>query len=109
MGEFASKAALEQAKVAAKDIDHVIFGIACFSSKTVGLGNVIQSSKGAIYLTRHIGLRLGVPVEVGALTVNRLCGSGFQAVVNGAQVSMISLFLKVNVYSKSSLASPLSS
>ena len=43
-------------------------------------GNVVSSSKEGIYLTRHIGLRVGVPQSVGALTVNRLCGSGFQVI-----------------------------
>ena len=47
-----------------------------------------QTSADAIYLARHVGLRCGVPIEVPALAVNRLCGSGFQAVANGAQVSM---------------------
>ncbi|XP_046579294.1 3-ketoacyl-CoA thiolase, mitochondrial-like [Haliotis rubra] len=52
---------------------------------SITFGNVIQSSADAAYIARHIGLRVGVPTEVPALTVNRLCGSGFQAVVNGAQ------------------------
>jgi hypothetical protein len=66
----ASKAALGQSGVAAEDIDHVIFG------------NVQQTSADTIYHARHVGLRAGIPVAVPALTVNRLCGSGFQAVVN---------------------------
>lgn len=69
----AGRAALEAGKVKPEAIDHVIFG------------NVIQSSKDAIYLTRHVGLRLGIPQSVPALTVNRLCGSGFQAIVSAAQ------------------------
>jgi acetyl-CoA acyltransferase 2 len=69
----ASKAALAQAGVAGEDIDHVIFG------------NVQQTSADAIYHARHVGLRAGVPVAVPALTVNRLCGSGFQAVISGAE------------------------
>jgi acetyl-CoA acyltransferase 2 len=73
LGVHAAKAALEAGGVDPADIDTVIFG------------NVIQSSKDAIYLARHIGLRAGVPEAVPALTVNRLCGSGFQAVVNAAQ------------------------
>ncbi|KAK5975493.1 hypothetical protein GCK32_009942, partial [Trichostrongylus colubriformis] len=47
-------------------------------------GNVVPSSKDGIYLSRHIGLRSGIPENVGALTVNRLCGSGFQALINAA-------------------------
>jgi acetyl-CoA acyltransferase 2 len=46
-------------------------------------GNVCQSSPDAIYLARHVGLRVGVPIDKPALTVNRLCGSGFEAVVQG--------------------------
>jgi acetyl-CoA acetyltransferase family protein len=69
----AAKAALAQAKVAPEDVGHVIFG------------NVQQTSADAIYHARHVGLRAGVPIGVPALTVNRLCGSGFQAVVSGAE------------------------
>jgi len=47
---------------------------------------VVQTSSDAIYLSRHVGLRAGVPVSVPALTVNRLCGSGFEAVVQGARL-----------------------
>ncbi len=69
----ASVAALERSGVAADRIDQVIFG------------NVMQTSGDAIYGARHIGLRAGVPVPVPALTVNRLCGSGIQAVINSAE------------------------
>jgi acetyl-CoA acyltransferase 2 len=48
-------------------------------------GNVQQTAADAIYLARHVGLRVGVPVPSPALTVNRLCGSGFQALVQGAE------------------------
>jgi len=50
----------------------------------VVVGNVLQTSADAIYLARHVGLRAGVPFETPALIVNRLCGSGFEAVVQGA-------------------------
>ncbi|KAF1760124.1 hypothetical protein GCK72_008370 [Caenorhabditis remanei] len=73
LGVVASQGALKHANVGADAVDHVIFG------------NVVASSRDGIYLTRHIGLKAGVPQNVGALTVNRLCGSGFQAVVNAAQ------------------------
>jgi acetyl-CoA acyltransferase 2 len=73
LGVHASKAALAQAGVSPSDVGHVVFG------------NVMQTSADAIYLARHIGLRAGLPIEVPALTVNRLCGSGFQAVINGAE------------------------
>lgn len=46
----------------------------------------LQSSSDAIYIARHVGLRVGVPMSVPALTVNRLCGSGFQSIANGCQV-----------------------
>jgi acetyl-CoA acetyltransferase family protein len=68
----ASKAALERAQTAAAEIGHVIFG------------NVIQSSPDAAYGARHVGLKSGVPKEVPAVTVNRLCGSGFEAIAQGA-------------------------
>lgn len=68
----ASKAALAQSGLEPGELDHVIFG------------NVQQTSPDAIYGARHIGLKSGVPIETPALTVNRLCGSGFQAVVNAA-------------------------
>jgi acetyl-CoA acetyltransferase family protein len=66
---LASKEALQRAKFEPGEIDHVIFG------------NVMQTSGDAIYLARHVGLKAGVPKEVPALTVNRLCGSGFEAIV----------------------------
>jgi acetyl-CoA acyltransferase 2 len=69
----ASKAALAQSKVAADAIGHVI------------VGNVMQTSADAIYCARHVGLKSGLPITTPALTVNRLCGSGFQAVINGVE------------------------
>src|SRR5947209_15153152 len=77
LGAVAAKAAMERSATDPKDIDHVIFG------------NVIQSSPDAVYMARHIGLRAGVPVEVSALTVNRLCGSGLQAMISGAQAMLL--------------------
>jgi len=52
----------------------------------VVFGNVLQTSSDAVYGARHVGLRAGLPIEVPALTVNRLCGSGIQAAVSGAQM-----------------------
>src|SRR6185503_18061578 len=69
----AAKAALAAGKISPEQIDQVVFG------------NVQQTSPDAIYHARHVGLRSGVPVPVPALTVNRLCGSGFQAIVSGAE------------------------
>ena len=68
----AAGAALAAAGVAPADVGHVI------------VGNVVQTAADAIYLARHVGLRSGVPVEVPALGVNRLCGSGFEAIVQAA-------------------------
>ena len=69
----AAKEAMSRSDVAPDRIDHVIFG------------NVMQTSADAIYGARHIGLKAGVPVPVPALTVNRLCGSGIQSVINAAE------------------------
>ena len=73
LGVFAAQGALKAAGVKPDQVDHVIFG------------NVAQTSEDAPYLARHVGLQAGVPIAVPAYTVNRLCGSGFQAVVNAAQ------------------------
>jgi acetyl-CoA acyltransferase 2 len=69
----AADAAIERSGVPRESIDEVVFG------------NVIQTSADAIYLARHVGLRAGLPVGVPALTVNRLCGSGLQAILSAAQ------------------------
>jgi acetyl-CoA acetyltransferase family protein len=73
LGVHAAQAALRDAGVAPDDVGHVVFG------------NALQTSSDAIYLARHVGLRAGVPKEVPALTLNRLCGSGFQAIATGAE------------------------
>ncbi|MGN6391789.1 MAG: acetyl-CoA C-acyltransferase [Gemmatimonadales bacterium] len=72
LGVAAARAALDRAAVDSAYVGHVIFG------------NVLQTSSDAPYLARHIGLRAGLPIEVPAVTVNRLCGSGFEAVIQGA-------------------------
>jgi len=77
LGAHAARAALESAGVAPEEVGHVIFG------------NALQTSSDAIYLARHVGLQAGCPNEVPALTINRLCGSGFQAMVCGAQEIML--------------------
>ncbi|HEX2095617.1 MAG TPA: acetyl-CoA C-acyltransferase, partial [Longimicrobiaceae bacterium] len=77
LGVFAAKAALERAGIPAPEVGHVVFG------------NALQTSSDAIYLARHIGLRAGLPHDTPALTLNRLCGSGFQAVVSGAMEIMM--------------------
>src|SRR5438270_1815898 len=73
LGIIAAKGALEKSKVDPKQIDQVIFG------------NVLQTSGDAVYFARHIGLKSGIPKEAPALTVNRLCGSGLQAIILAAQ------------------------
>jgi len=74
LADIATKAALESAKVDPQLVD------------SVTVGNVIQiSSPAGPYISRHLGLRVGVRTDVPCLTVNRLCGSGLQAVVNSAQ------------------------
>jgi acetyl-CoA acetyltransferase family protein len=74
LGAQAARAALERASVPPAWVDHVV------------MGNALQTSGDAIYGARHVGLKAGVPVEVPALTVNRLCGSGIQSVVSAAQM-----------------------
>lgn len=73
LGALSAQAALDAAGIAPAQVGHVFYG------------NALQTSADAIYLARHVALRAGVPQEIGALTVNRLCGSGFQAIVSGAQ------------------------
>ena len=74
LGAVAAKAALERGGIAAETIDHVV------------MGNALQTSGDALYGARHVALKAGVPKSVPALTVNRLCGSGHQAVVTAAQM-----------------------
>jgi acetyl-CoA acyltransferase 2 len=74
LGAIAARAALETTGVAPNEIDHTI------------IGNALQTSGDAIYGARHVALKAGVPFERPALTVNRLCGSGIQSIVSGAQM-----------------------
>jgi acetyl-CoA acyltransferase 2 len=73
LGVVAAKAALKRSGVDPHKIDQVIFG------------NVMQTSADGIYGARHVGLKAGCRIEAAALTVNRLCGSGLQAIVSGAE------------------------
>jgi acetyl-CoA acetyltransferase family protein len=73
LGVVAARAAVERAGVEPGDIDHAVFG------------NALQTSADAIYLARHIALKSGLPIETPAVTVNRLCGSGFESIIQGAQ------------------------
>jgi acetyl-CoA acetyltransferase family protein len=74
LGAVAAKAAIERSGIDAKEFEHVVFG------------NAQQTSGDALYGARHVGLRAGIPIETPALTVNRLCGSGMQAIVSAAQM-----------------------
>ena len=77
LGVHAAKAAIAQSGAAADQFSQVFFG------------NVLQTSKDAIYLARHVGLRAGLPVQVPALTVNRLCGSGFESIAQAAREMLL--------------------
>ena len=77
LGAHAAKAAVERAGVEATSIDHVV------------MGNALQTSVDAIYGARHVGLKAGTAESCPALTVNRLCGSGIQSLVNGAQMILL--------------------
>jgi acetyl-CoA acyltransferase 2 len=72
LGALAARGALDRSGVEPAAVGHVIFG------------NVLQTSADAPYLARHVGLRAELPIETPAVTVNRLCGSGFEAVIQGA-------------------------
>src|SRR5437660_313466 len=77
LGVVAAKGALERSRVDPQLVDQVV------------MGNVIQTSKDAIYFARHVALKAGLPIETPALTVNRLCGSGLQAIVSAAQMLLL--------------------
>ncbi len=76
LGAHAAKAALGRSGFEPEEIDHTV------------VGNALQTSSDAIYGARHVALRAGVPKEKPALTVNRLCGSGIQAIVSGAHMML---------------------
>jgi acetyl-CoA acetyltransferase family protein len=74
LGASAAKGALDATDVGPEEIDHTV------------MGNALQTSGDAIYGARHVALKAGVPFDRPALTVNRLCGSGIQSIVSGAQM-----------------------
>src|SRR5213593_3818105 len=74
LGAIAARAAIEQSKFEPREFDHAVFG------------NALQTSGDALYGARHVALKAGLPVEVPALTVNRLCGSGIQSIISAAQM-----------------------
>jgi acetyl-CoA acetyltransferase family protein len=77
LGAIAVKGALERAGVSPDDVGHVV------------MGNAMQTSGDALYGARHVALKAGIPKTVPALTVNRLCGSGIQSIVSGAQMMLL--------------------
>ncbi len=74
LGAIAATEAMKRSGVGPAEIDHVV------------MGNAQQTSGDALYGARHVSLKAGIPIEVPALTVNRLCGSGMQSVVSAAQM-----------------------
>ncbi|XP_003370269.1 acetyl-CoA acetyltransferase [Trichinella spiralis] len=77
MGEIVARAALEASGVSPNNVNSVIFG------------NCIHASDDAGYLARHVTLRMGLPIHVPAMSVNRLCGSGFQSIIDAAREIMV--------------------
>ncbi len=73
LGVIAAKGAMRKSGVKPENIDHVV------------MGNATQTSADALYGARHVALKAGMPIKTPALTVNRICGSGLQAIVSGAQ------------------------
>jgi acetyl-CoA acetyltransferase family protein len=73
LGALASREAIRRSGADAGEIDQVVFG------------NVMQTSADAIFGARHVGLRAGLKIEAPAVTVNRLCGSGIEAIAQAAQ------------------------
>jgi len=73
LGAIAARAAIERAQLAPEQIDHVVFG------------NVVHTATEDMYMARVVGMKAGVPQETPAFTVNRLCGTGVQAIVSATQ------------------------
>lgn len=73
LGAITARGSVDRGGVPPEQFDHVVFG------------NAQQTSADAIYLARHVGLQAGLPIEVPAVTVNRLCGSGFESIIQGAR------------------------
>ena len=77
LGEIAIVGALEKTNTKPEDVDHVVMGYA------------LQTCSQAIFGARHAGLGAGIPQEVPMLTLSRICGSGVQSIVTGAQMIML--------------------
>ena len=77
LGAIAGKCAIQRAGLDPQEFDHCV------------MGNAQQTSGDALYGARHVALKAGLPIETPALTVNRLCGSGMQAIVSAAQMMQL--------------------
>jgi len=77
LGALVAAEALKRAKVEPEEVDHTIFG------------NVIHTEAKDMYLSRVAAMEAGIPKEVPAMTLNRLCGSGLQAIVSAAQLVLL--------------------
>jgi acetyl-CoA C-acetyltransferase len=73
LGATAAGAAIERAGIRPDQVDHVVFG------------NVIHTEPADMYMARVVGMKAGIPKETPAFTVNRLCGTGVQAIVSATQ------------------------
>ena len=73
LGAIAAREALARAQTEPEQVDHVVFG------------NVIHTQPSDMYMARVVGMNAGVPKETPAFTVNRLCGTGVQAIVSACQ------------------------
>jgi acetyl-CoA C-acetyltransferase len=77
LGATAARAAIDRARLEPEQVDQVVFG------------NVIHTAPEDMYMARVVGIKAGVPKEAPALTVNRLCGTGVQAIVSAAQAIQV--------------------
>jgi len=73
LGIFATKAAIEKSGIKPEDIDQLMFA------------NIGQSSADSYFLPRHIGLYAGIPEGIPAVMLQRICGSGFETIIAGAE------------------------
>ncbi len=77
LGAIASRCAIQRGGLDPAEFDHAVFG------------NAMQTSGDALYGARHVALKAGLPIATPALTVNRICGSGIQAIVTAAQMMQL--------------------
>jgi acetyl-CoA acetyltransferase len=77
LGAIAGREAIRRSGIEPEAFHHIVFG------------NAMQTSADALYGARHVDLKAGLKIETPALTVNRLCGSGIQAIVSAAQMMLL--------------------